>query len=248
MNGTGKKWMILIVLIVGILGLSASALAQGAPTKEVEKNLLQTWVLDGGVIVFFEILLSVIVVALVIDNLLKIRRSVLLPEESRTHLEEMFAEKRYREAIDYSAEDPSYLGVVVNAALKEAANGYAAMERGLEEANEERTTKLFRRIEPMNVLGNVAPMIGLFGTVSGMISAFNKIVEAGGTPRPAELAGGISTALLTTFWGLLIAIPSLSLYAFFRHRIEGLSAESVMQVEEMLQPFKPGQRANVKQE
>jgi len=66
-------------------------------------------------------------------------------------------------------------------------------------------------------------MVGLFGTVWGMINAFNRILETAGQPDPADLAGGISTALLTTWWGMLVAIPALASHGLLRNRIDHLA-------------------------
>jgi hypothetical protein len=77
-------------------------------------------------------------------------------------------------------------------------------------------------------------MVGLFGTVFGMIKAFNGIVIAGGQPQPAHLAGGISIALVTTFWGLLVAIPALAVHGIFRHRIETLASQAAIEAQFVL--------------
>jgi len=98
----------------------------------------------------------------------------------------------------------------------------------IDEAVEERVGHLFRRVEYLNVIGNVSPMIGLLGTVVGMIQAFQRIYAAGGAvPETSKLVGDIAIALVNTFWGLFIAIPALSAYAFFRNRIDAFAAESV---------------------
>ena len=77
-------------------------------------------------------------------------------------------------------------------------------------------------------------MVGLFGTVFGMIKLFNAIVQAGGQPQPAHLAGGISVALVTTFWGLFIAIPALTVHGIFRNRIEALVSEAATEAENIM--------------
>jgi len=82
-------------------------------------------------------------------------------------------------------------------------------------------------------------MIGLFGTVYGMIIAFGAIVAAGGSADPVALAGGIGTALTTTFWGLVVAIPALAGYAVLRNRIDELTIEATIEAERVLQLFRP---------
>jgi biopolymer transport protein ExbB len=95
------------------------------------------------------------------------------------------------------------------------------------ESLQEQALGKLRKVEWLSLIGNVSPMVGLFGTVFGMIKLFNAIVEAGGQPQPTHLAEGISVALVTTFWGLFIAIPALGLYGVFRNRIETLASEAV---------------------
>ena len=132
---------------------------------------------------------------------------------------------------------------MVHEALGEAGHGYGAMTRALEEANEDRTARLLRKIEPLNVIGNVAPMLGLMGTVLGMILAFSSIVQAKtGTPDPAALAGDIGMALTTTFWGLVIAVPALAVHAWLRNRIDALTTETALVAQEMIGSFRPGRK------
>ena len=108
------------------------------------------------------------------------------------------------------------------------------MENAMAEMIEQDATALLRKIEWLHIIGNVAPMIGLFGTVWGMIDAFHGIVSAGGQPEPADLAGGISTALVTTWWGLVVAIPALAAYGLLKNRIDSLAAEVAVTAENLL--------------
>jgi biopolymer transport protein ExbB len=194
----------------------------------------------GTLIIWTLLLMSGVSVALMIKFFLKYRRTMLVPEATREEIEALIAEKKYRDAIDYATSDPSYLGRVTGSALTEAANGYGAMERAIEEAGDQETTQYLRPVEYLNVMGNIAPMLGLFGTVYGMIVAFQALVASGGRPDPVELAGGISTALVTTFWGLVVAIPALAAYALIRNKIDALTSEGLIIAEELISPFKPG--------
>jgi biopolymer transport protein ExbB/TolQ len=114
------------------------------------------------------------------------------------------------------------------------------VEDMLPPASVELVVRRLRRIEVLNVFGQVAPMIGLFGTVYGMIVAFFTIAQSGGTADPVALAGGIGTALVTTFWGLLIAIPALSTHAVVRNRIDSAGTEGAREVEQICARFRPG--------
>ena len=196
------------------------------------------FVVKGGVIAYFIILLSVVAMSLSVEHLFSIRRSTIVPVESVRQAQEMIEAGKYLEAIQFTADEPSMVGYVLHAALREAPNGFGAMERALEEAIEERSAKLYRKIEYLNIIGAVSPMIGLFGTVVVMILLFSAIHAADSFPRAQVVADKVSIALVATFWGLAVAIPSLSIYAVFRNRIEVMTAECAMAADRLLAAFK----------
>ena len=96
----------------------------------------------------------------------------------------------------------------------------------------------------MNLIGNIGPMLGLLGTVWGMITVFFEIVAAGGMPDVGMLAEGIGTALVTTLLGLSVAIPALAVYAIMRNRIDGVTAEAMVAAQEMIGVFRPTKKAS----
>ena len=189
-------------------------------------------------------LISVLTVAIIIQYFITIRRSNILPDLVKAEIQSLFEGKQYREVIDLTAGEPSFLSYVIHASLSEAGHGYPAMERALEEAAEERTTRLLRSVEWLNLIGNVGPMLGLLGTVWGMIQVFFKIVEVNEMPKPAELADGIGTALVTTLIGLSVAIPALAVYAVMRNRIDGVSAETMVVAQELIGVFRPTKKTS----
>lgn len=201
----------------------------------------------GTLMIWVILLMSAVSVSLIIRFGLQFRRSMLVPETTRVEIESLIAEKKYRDAIEYAQNDPSYLGRLTSAALTEAANGYGAMERAIEESGDYETTRYLRPVEYLNVLGNIGPMMGLFGTVYGMIRAFQSLVAKGGQPDPADLAGGIATALVTTFWGLVVAIPALAAYSVIRNKIDAITSEGMLIAEDMISPFKPGGKKDRKE-
>lgn len=218
--------------------IASPTLAQG---QEMSMFQMFFWSEDviGLVIIWLLILMSIVCIGYSIMLMLRYRRTALVPEDTQLQLEEMLNAKQYRDAIAYANEDPSYLGKVTSAGLNEASNGYAAMERAIEESSDAEVSRMLRPIEYLSVLGNISPMMGLFGTVYGMIVAFKKLVEVGNA-NPQELAAGISTALVTTLWGLIVAIPALAAYAIIRNKIDALTSEGTLMAEELIRPFKPG--------
>jgi biopolymer transport protein ExbB len=177
--------------------------------------------------------------ALIIEHCITIRRATVVPDLSVAQIKTMFDERRFREALEFCQNDPSFISAVIHAGLIEAANGYDAMENAMQDAASERAARLYRKIEWLNLLGNVTPMFGLWGTIWGMMVAFGEIEGKGGKANPADLAGGIMIALVSTFCGLIVAIPSLSAYSIFKTRVEQLSTEAALVAEEMLANFKP---------
>ncbi len=212
--------------------------AEGGAVMRVFDHFL----VKGGAITWFVLIpLSVATVALTIEYCLSIRRQTFVPPEVYRQISERLSEQAYAAVLEFTAQEPSMLSGVVNTGLLESHHGYAAMERAVEESLEERSARLMRKIEYLNVIGNISPMVGLFGTVYGMIGLFASIRQAGGMPEPAMIADDISVALVTTFWGLLVAIPALSVFALFRNRIDVLTAECASAADRLLSALKPGE-------
>jgi biopolymer transport protein ExbB len=228
-----------VVLVPGVTIMAQDD--RGTTSSTSALKWVDHFVVKGGWITWFVLIpLSVATVALAIEHCVSIRRTTILPPESEQRISAMLADKRYAEAARFTTEDPSVLSHVVNTGLLEAGRGFAAMERALEESLDDRSARLMRKIEYLHVIGNVSPMIGLFGTVYGMIRLFASIRAAGAIPEPAVIADDISIALVTTFWGLAVAIPALSVFALFRNRIDVLMAEVALTCEKLLAVFKPG--------
>lgn len=208
----------------------ATEAVEPAP-KEV-KNPNTVWnIVFGGNLVGCVIMcslfaLSFIAAYLFFDHLLTIRRRDLVPAELDDQVRALLVDGKIREAEQACREEPSVLSAILLAGLGEADGGWSAAEKALEDAMAEQSARLFRKLEFMSVIGNIAPMLGLLGTVTGMLFAFYEIAQQKGTAGAADLAVGIYQALVTTVVGLIIAIPSLGAFAYFRNRIDQIMAEA----------------------
>lgn len=200
------------------------------------RSVLQHFVIDGGPITWFALIpLSVVSIALIIFGFLTIRRGVQMPPSLARALIAAARGGQLENIREVTTDDETLLAQAAHAGVAQLAHGRDAAIGAVDEAIEHRVGRLFRRIEYLNVLGNVSPMIGLLGTVVGMIQAFNRINAAGGAvPEASKLVGDIAIALVNTFWGLLIAIPALSAYAGLRNRIDAYAAESVKLCDAMI--------------
>jgi len=157
-------------------------------------------------------------------------------------LDQLIGEGRVDEAIQACQEpqNQSLASYVVLAGLeryKGSEFGFAEYKAAVEEAGEEQTGRLYRKTEVLGLIGSIAPMLGLTGTVLGMITAFNTIASTGGAAKPDELAGGIGQALVTTLMGLVVAIPTMIAFSYFRNRIDSIVAEAGKRVEQIMMPL-----------
>ena len=197
----------------------------GAGKKE-EKSILG-WMFEAlgiGYSVIF-LALSFTLVALFVMNILTARRDNVVPIHLVEGFEAHLNEKRYQEAYELAKADDSFLGQVLSAGLGKLSAGYAPAIEAMQEVGEEENMKLEHRLSYMALIGTVAPMLGLFGTVHGMISSFRVIATSDSTPKANLLAEGISTALFTTLVGLAIAIPAIAAHNILRNRISRLVLE-----------------------
>ena len=138
----------------------------------------------------------------------------------------------------YVEQPSSFLSFVLLHGLAEVEGGWAAVEKALEDATAEQSARLFRKIEYLSVIGNLAPMVGLLGTVTGMIFAFQQVATTQGSAGAGELAEGIYQALITTVGGLVVAVPSLGAFAIFRNRVDQLVAEAAYAAQHVFAPLK----------
>ncbi|GAB4136384.1 MAG: MotA/TolQ/ExbB proton channel family protein [Planctomycetaceae bacterium] len=180
------------------------------------------------------LLLSFVMIALVIMNILQVRRDVLLPADFIDSFEQRLSSKDYQGAYEIAKGDGSFVAQVLAAGLSKLNRGYNEAIEGMQEVGEDENMALEHRLSYLSLIGAIAPMIGLMGTVYGMIQSFDKIANSKTSPPPSELADGISTALFTTMEGLMIAIPAMIAYSLLRNRVSrfvlevGIVSEGLM--------------------
>ena len=207
--------------------------------------------LSGGVVGLLILLvlfsLSVAAAYLVFDQFMTLRRSEVLPDGVSDAVRQALLTARLPEADASCRRSPSVLSAVLLAGLGEIDFGWREVEKAVEDALADQAARLMRRIEYLSVIGNIAPMVGLLGTVTGMIFAFQQVANTRGSAGAGELAEGIYQALVTTVGGLIIAIPALAAYAICRNRVDALIAEVAYQTQHALIPIKrrPASRTRV---
>lgn len=188
--------------------------------------------------------LSFVAVTLIVQGFIKTRKSVYMPEASVTAISEMIQNRQFKELMEFTEQDDSFVSKSLNPALKRAPS-FAAMKEALETAVGEQTANSFRKIEYLNIIGNLGPLLGLLGTVLGMIEAFAAMQRAGGQANVQELTGGIATALAHTFLGLALAIPCLAAFGILRTLTDRLTVEAALKAEELLLMTKPPEAKSI---
>lgn len=192
----------------------------------------------GGWVGHTILLLSVVAVSIAIEHLLTIRRTTLIPPGLPEKVRDLLRSGQFAQAAQQCNLQPSALGHVLQAGIGEAEGGWSAIEKAMEDALAEQAARLHRKAEYISVIGNIAPMLGLLGTVLGMIDAFSTVAASQGTAQAGQLAKGIYEALVTTVEGLIVAIPSLAVFAIFRNRIDGLVAEVAYTAHHVFAPLR----------
>ncbi len=183
------------------------------------------------------LLLSFILVALIMMNLLQVRRDVLLPTQFVEEFEQKLNAKDFQGAYEFARSDDSFVGRVLAAGMGRLSRGYPEAVEGMQEAGEDENMALEHRLSYVALIGTIAPMMGLMGTVQGMIKSFDVIAQSTVSPKPSELADGISTALVTTLIGLVLAIPAMVFYGILKNRIQRLVLEIGMVSEGLMGRF-----------
>lgn len=209
---------------------ATTAVAQEGEGKT--KSLLELFKTTGPV-GWLMVLCSVIGTTLVIEHMVNLRREKLAPDVLAGDLEALINEEQYDEAVELCEQNDGYLSRLISSALRMRHAGYEEMIGGLEAAANEEAFKLNTKISYLSLLGNVAPLLGLLGTVTGMISSF-QVIETLKSPTPGDLAKGVYESLVNTTMGLFIAIVFLSIYFVFKNKVSKMSLSINLQAVDML--------------
>jgi len=193
------------------------------------KSLLE-YIAQGGWIGLIIIILSFIAVVMIVAQLVRVRRHALAPPDAVETLDRHLSAGDVDAAIAFcdDADNDSFLTRVMGAALvrcNRSPFGFLELKAALEEVGQLQVARLHRLTDGINLVASIAPMLGLLGTVVGMVGAFDAIQAADGPVRPDALAGSISQALITTVLGLIVAIPCTAAYTYLRTRIDALADE-----------------------
>jgi biopolymer transport protein ExbB len=232
-----------ILQALAVAGLVATVLPStgwaqaAAPAPEAPGGL--TWFLGAiGMVGYVQLLQSVVVFAMVIEHFVNVKREKFAPPEIIEEIEVLFEERSFDEALEFCEQHDVAFTRIVAAGIQKIGHPFEVIEKAVEEMEDEEAIKLSQKVGWIGVHAAVAPMLGLLGTVTGMVGAFDTIASAGETVKPADFADDISQALLTTVMGLVIAIPVSAFYVYFKNRATRIGLEMGAISEELFDRFR----------
>ena len=184
-------------------------------------------------------LLSMTMVALIVINIVNLRRSQIVPEALVEDFGKLIDENRFQGAYECAKDNESLLGQALSTGLARMPSGYEKASQAMQDVTQAESMRLEHQLGYLALIGNLAPMIGLFGTVVGMIASFQAIASGGAAPSPQKLAEGIATALFTTELGLAIALPALAAYDILKNRLARFILDVAVVSESFMGRFSP---------
>ncbi len=226
----------MVAMFVLPAAFAQEAEAAGAVT---EKSALDKWVIDGGWTMIPLVALLAATLFLLVFCMMALTKAKFCPEELRAQLLALMTDCRVQSAIQLATTSPTFLGRLVAYALPNIdANrpedlGKDGIEDAIADFTANERPQTMKYVDMLALCGSIAPSIGLFGTVQGMVGAFAILAESG-QADPTQLAGSISVALLTTFWGLIISIIAIPGFFFLKKHAQALEADCVNTIEEMV--------------
>ncbi|GEM_PF-192736 len=218
-----------------------------APAVTTESSSQENYVVflvrAGGPIGAFILLQSFVTVGLTVKYILEMRRDKFIPPALVAEFENKIRDKKYQEAYEVSRNNPSFLGKVLAAGLSKLSTGYTQAVEAMQEAGEDESMQVEHKLSWLALMGTTGPLLGLFGTVVGMVDSFRVIATSETQPKPSQLADGISTALITTLEGMVVAIVATFAFLLLKNQASRLVLEVGMISSNLMSRFSSTSRS-----
>ncbi|HNR32179.1 MAG TPA: MotA/TolQ/ExbB proton channel family protein [Candidatus Hydrogenedentes bacterium] len=180
---------------------------------------------EGGPLMWPILFCSIVALAIAIERFIALRRAGIDTREFMDTVRQVLRQNRVQEAVDFCDETDAPVARILKAGILKHNRSKAEIREAIEDAGHLEIPKLERYLSALATCATIAPLLGLLGTVSGMIRAFAVIEHKEGQVTPGDVAGGINNALITTAAGLSVAIPTLVVYNYFVTRVENMVFE-----------------------
>jgi len=240
-SGFGRG-LIIFVAVLLLVNCATIALAQdggGDKDTTADESWFHWFIRCNGPIGILILIVSVGLIALVGRTFVELRIQTAMPPEIIAQCEAMLEQRDFKGIFNVVKEDDSFFSRVLVTGITELPNGLSEAREAMERIGEMLTTDMEKKISPMAVIGTIGPMIGLVGTLSGMIKAFGTIARSGAGQQIKSnvVAGSISEALLLTFEGVFLSLVAIPFFSFFRNRAMAISVTTMTRADEFLRHF-----------
>jgi biopolymer transport protein ExbB len=212
----------------------------GGEKKEAPKQTKSffVWVMEAsGFIGFVILLLSIYFVATVSRMFYELRLPIAIPPEILGRGQDLLNQRDFKGVFGVFKEDDSLISRLLSTGITELPNGLAEARDVMERLGESIRVEMDKKISILAVLGTLGPMIGLLGTLKGMIASFSVIAMSDVTLKASEVAGGISEALILTFEGVALSVPSIYFFSLFKNRVMTITTAAGLEADQFLRHF-----------
>lgn len=227
-----RRWMT-VLFVVGFMLVVGTVFAGEAEQAEVHKKSLLDLFQSTGIVGILMVILSVIGTALLLQYLVNYTEPKLNNPALLSEVEQMLGEGDINSALEVAQSDRTYVGLVLTGALSRSFGGYEEVKEGFGESAAVEAYRLQANLSYLSLVGNIGPLLGLLGTVTGMISSF-QVIETMKAPTPGDLAVGVYESLVNTTMGLFVAIIFLTAYFFLKNRVSDVLLRINNQIGEVL--------------
>lgn len=261
-------WCLLLAILLGLFAigtLESRVMAQGdydrsvAPddslppgmggrdgeAKNLPKSFLGWMFRASGIFGFLIMLVSFAMISIVTSLALQLRRDLYLPSGFIEIFEQQIQAKDYQGAYESAKASDSFIGHILAAGMGRLSRGYDEAVEQMQQVGQDETMAMDHKIGYLGLIGSIAPMLGLLGTVQGMVMSFQVLADPSSTPKPSEFADGIATALFTTLEGLVVAIPAIVFYSLFKNRLARFLMEAGFVADNLMRNFQGMKAATV---
>jgi biopolymer transport protein ExbB len=205
---------------------------------------LFTLAAKGGWLMIFIFLSSVVVIFIIVERYLVLRKAQVDVGQFMIKLRNIYRKGNLVEVLDYCSQTNAPIANIIKKGIAKHNEGAEKVREAVESAGKAEIYHLEKRLGLLASVAGIAPLLGFLGTVTGMIAAFRKIEVLGGVASPADLAGGIWEALLTTAFGLIVGIPAYAFYNYFVTRVQRFVYEMEISTTEFLDLVEQGSDTN----
>ena len=215
----------------------AGKVDQYVPNPEMIEKGMTLWqlIVAGGSCMIFLGAISAAATASIIYHFIYVAVKKLTPQDITETLLSLLEKKEFDKAYSLCKDQPNLISSIAMQGIKKMSKGNTVVMEAIQHEGKSRIARLWQNLSYMGDMAVIAQMIGLLGTVLGMIQAFNFVAFQTGVVKPVLLAQGLAKAMITTAFGLIIAIPVMAFYAYFRGRVSEISSNAERAASEMVQ-------------